>query len=106
MSTTRILLTATALLLATSTMPALAHDDDNYGYSRHDEFHDDLSDAHRRAHEDGFYSRSEHRAYHRALRDLHQNYHGDDYDTSYRSYYSPYRRYYQVRPGYRAYWGW
>src|SRR5437868_8552643 len=70
MTPRKALLMATVLVLSIPVVPALAHDDDDYGYSAHDRFHDQLSDAHERAHEYGFYSRSEHRAYHRALRDL------------------------------------
>ena len=69
-------LLAAAVVLSLPVMPALAHDDENYGYNSHDRFHDQLSDAPQRAHEYGFYSRGEHRAYHRALRDLHGDAHG------------------------------
>jgi hypothetical protein len=74
--TLRKALLAAAVVLSVPAMPALAHDDENYGYSSHDRYHDRLSDAHERAHEDGFYSRGEHRAYHRALRDSHDDAHG------------------------------
>src|SRR5260221_11912773 len=60
------LLVAAVVLLSVPVVPALAHDDEDYGYNSHDRFHDQLSDAHERAHEYGFYSRGEHRAYHRA----------------------------------------
>ena len=89
--TLRKVLLAAALVLTLPVMPALAHDDDeDFGYSSHDRFHDQLSDAHERAHEYGFYSRGEHRAYHRALRDLHDDAHG-------------YPRYYYSRPHYYGY---
>jgi hypothetical protein len=77
MTLSKTLLAAAALLLSVPVAPALAHDDQDYGYSSHDRFHDQLSDAHDRAHDYGFYSRSEHRAYHRALRDIHGEAHGD-----------------------------
>src|SRR5882757_9427312 len=73
---------AAAVLLSLPVTPALAHDDENYGYNSHDRFHDQLSGAHERAHEYGFYSRGEHRAYHRALRDLHDDSHGYRYYSS------------------------
>jgi hypothetical protein len=76
-----------AVLLSVPVVPALAHDDEDYGYSSHERFHDQLSDAHERAHEYGFYSRAEHRAYHRALRDLHDEAHGYQSAPQY-SYYS------------------
>lgn len=82
-------------------LPALAHDDEDYG---HRAFHDDLGEAHERAHEEGFESRSEHRAYHRALRDLHEGYH-DDHDGYTGYYYRPRYRYYYSYPNYRNY-GW
>ena len=75
----KALIAAAALALVAPTTKALAHDDD-YGYYRrgsHREYHDELSEAHRRAHEEGFYSREEHRAFHRALRYLHREYHED-----------------------------
>jgi hypothetical protein len=99
MTATKILITATVLLLATPIVPALAHDDDDNGYARHEEFHDQLSAAH----EEGFYSRAEHRA---SLRDLHGGYHDDEYGTSSRSYYVPYRSYYHGRPRFSGFWGW
>src|ERR1700687_708350 len=74
--TLRNALLAAAVVLSVPVMPALAHDDQDYGYTSHDRFHDQLSDAHDRAHEYGFYSRREHRAYHRALRDIHGEAHG------------------------------
>jgi len=106
MTATKILITATVLLLATPIVPALAHDDDDSSYARHEEFHDQLSAAHERAHEEGFESRAEHRAYHRALRDLHGGYHDNEYGTSYRSYYVPDRSYYYGRPRLSVFWGW
>ncbi|WGS00111.1 hypothetical protein MTX26_04435 [Bradyrhizobium sp. ISRA443] len=106
MNATKILVAAAVLILATPVVPALAHDDDDYGYGKHEEFHDQLSAAHERAHEEGFYSRAEHRAYHRALRDLHDDYHDNDYGASYRTYYTPYRSYYAVRPRFGLIWGW
>ena len=106
MTATKILITATVLLLATPIVPALAHDDDDTGYASHEEFHDQLSAAHERAHEEGFESRAEHRAYHRALRDLHGGYHDNEYGTSYRSYYVPDRSYYYGRPRFSVFWGW
>jgi hypothetical protein len=72
----KTLLMAAVLLLSVPVVPALAHDDQDYGYTSHDRFHDQLSDAHDRAHDYGFYSRAEHRAYHRALRDIHGEAHG------------------------------
>jgi hypothetical protein len=51
-----------AVVLSVPAMPALAHDDEGYGYDSHDRFHDQLTDAHERAHEYGFSSRAEHRA--------------------------------------------
>ncbi len=104
MTNTKTLIAAAVLLLAIPVVPALAHDDDD-GYTRHDELHDQLSAAHRRAHEEGFWSRSEHRAYHRALRDMHDDYHDNEYGTSYRRDYTPYRSYY-VRPRFSGFWGW
>src|SRR6266852_3821707 len=83
MTVRKTLLVAAVVLLSVPVVPALAHDDEDYGYDSHDRFHDQLSDAHERAHEYGFYSRGEHRAYHRALRDLHDEAHGFP-----RSYYS------------------
>jgi hypothetical protein len=71
----KALLTAAVLLVSVPVVPALAHDDENYGYNSHDRFHGQLSGAHERAHEYGFYDRGEHRAYHRALRDLHGDAH-------------------------------
>src|SRR5262249_5606338 len=56
MIATKTLITATVLLLATPIVPALAHDDDDYGYNRHWQLHDELSAAHERAHEEGFES--------------------------------------------------
>ncbi len=96
MSLRKALLMAAVLVLSVPVVPALAHDDEDYGYSAHDRFHDQLSDAHERAHEYGFYSRAEHRAYHRALRDLHDEAHG------YRS--AP-QYYYYSRPRYGYGWG-
>src|SRR5207237_1322514 len=69
-------LLAAAVIFSLPVMPALAHDDENYGYNTHDRFHDRLSDSHHRAHEEGFYSRGEHRSDHRALRDFHDDAHG------------------------------
>jgi len=89
MTLRKTLLMAAVLLLSVPVVPALAHDDEDNGYSSHDRFHDQLSDAHERAHEYGFYSRGEHRAYHRALRDIHGEAHG----------YQP-RHYYYSRPRY------
>ena len=86
---------AAAVLLSLPVTPALAHDDENYGYNSHDRFHDQLSGAHERAHEYGFYSRGEHRAYHRALRDFHGEAHG------YQS--APPQYYYYSRPRYYGY---
>ncbi len=97
MTPRKALLVAAVLVLSVPVVPALAHDDDDNGYSAHDRFHDQLSDAHERAHEYGFYSRSEHRAYHRALRDLHGEAHG--YQPAPQYYYYSRPRYY----GYRGY---
>jgi hypothetical protein len=74
--TLRKILLMAAVVLSVPVVPALAHDDEDYGYTSHDRFHDQLDDAHERAHEYGFYSRGEHRAYHRALRDIHNEGHG------------------------------
>ena len=98
MSARTTFITAAVLLLSLPVMPAVAHDDD-YSYSRHDQYHDQLSGAHERAHDDGFYSRSEHRAYHRALRDLHDDAHGYQAAPRYYNYY-PTRRYYRYDRGY------
>ena len=97
MTPRKALLVAAVLVLSVPVVPALAHDDDDNGYSAHDRFHDQLSDAHERAHEYGFYSRGEHRAYHRALRDLHDETHG--YQPAPQYYYYSRPRYY----GYRGY---
>jgi len=88
----KALIAAAALALAAPTTKALAHDDD-YGYygGSHRQFHDEASEAHRRAHEEGFYSRAEHRAFHRALRYLHGEYHEDNPD--YHGYGYRWRRY-------------
>jgi len=98
MIATRTLVTAALLLLATPVVPALAHDDDDYGYNSHWQFLDQLSAAHARAHEEGFGSWAEHRAYHRALRDLHEDFHENQPGISYGHYYA--------RPRFRVYWGW
>ncbi len=93
----KTILVAVVALLSVPVLPALGHDDDDYGYNSHERFHDQLSDAHERAHEYGFYSRGEHRAYHRALRDLHGEAHG--YQPAPQYYYYSRPRYY----GYRGY---
>ena len=95
MTVRKAVLMAAVLLLSVPVVPALAHDDEDNGYTAHDRFHDQLSDAHERAHEQGFYSREEHHAYHRALRDLHDEAHG------YPRYYYSQPRYYGY--GYRGY---
>ena len=95
MTLRKALLMTSVLVLSVPVIPALAHDDEDYGYNSHDRFHDQLSDAHELAHEYGFYSRGEHRAYHRALRDIHSEAHG--YQPRH-SYYSRPRYY-----GYRGY---
>jgi hypothetical protein len=97
MTIRKTLLVATVVLLSVPAVPALAHDDEDYGYNSHDRFHDQLSDAHERAHEYGFYSRGEHRAYHRALRDFHDEAHG--YQPAPQYYYYSRPRYY----GYQGY---
>jgi hypothetical protein len=84
---------AAVLVLSAPVLPALAHDDDDNGYSSHDRYHDQLSDQHERAHEEGFESRAEHRAYHRALRDQHDDAHGYERPRYYNDYY-PRRRYF------------
>jgi hypothetical protein len=99
--TVRKALLMAAVLLSVPVVPALAHDDDDRGYSSHERFHDQLSEAHERAHEYGFYSRAEHRAYHRALRDLHDEAHG--YQSAPRDYYYSRPRYYGYGYGYRGY---
>ena len=98
MTVRKTLLVAAVVLLSVPVVPAFAHDDEDYGYSAHDRFHDQLSDAHERAHEYGFYSRGEHRAYHRALRDLHDEAHGYP-----RYYYYSRPHYYGYGYGYRGY---
>jgi len=95
MTPRKALLMAAVLVLSVPVVPALAHDDEDNGYTAHDRFHDQLSDAHERAHENGFYGREEHRAYHRALRDLHDETHG------YPRYHYSQPRYYGY--GYRGY---
>ena len=100
MTAHRILIAATTLWLAVPVVPALAHDENGYGYpGEHGRLHEQLSEAHQRAHEEGFESRAEHRAYHRALRDLHEDFHEE---------HPGYRNYYYWRP--RSYgwgsWGW
>ena len=97
MIATKTLIAATMLLLATPIVPALAHDDDDYGYSSHWRLHDQLSAAHEGAHEEGFESRAEHRAYHRTLRDLHDDFHENQLGIPYTHYYA--------RPRFRVYWG-
>ena len=99
-----VMISTAVLFLIAPVASALAHDDDGYG--DHEQFHDQLSDAHRRAHEEGFWSRAEHRAYHRALRDLHEGYHEDN--DGYQSYYyARPRSYYYSSPGYyRSYRYW
>jgi hypothetical protein len=97
MIATKFVIVATVLCLATPIVPALAHDDDDYSYNNHWQFHDQLSGAHERAHEEGFESRAEHRAYHRALRDLHDDFHENQLGIPDSQYYA--------RPGFRAYWG-
>jgi hypothetical protein len=103
----KVLMAAAALALTAPLAPALAHDDDDYGYrgySTHSRFHDELEEAHERAHEEGFYSPEEHRAFHRALRYLHHEYHEDNPYPNYRPYY--YRPgYYYRRPGVSFYFG-
>jgi len=100
MTVRKALLMAAVLVLSVPVVPALAHDDDDYGYNSHDRFHDQLSDTHERAHEYGFYSRGEHRAYHRALRDIHGEAHGYP-----RGYYYSRSRFYGYGYGY-GYRGW
>lgn len=92
------IMAATVLVMSTSVVPALAHDDEDNSYSSHEQFHDQLSGAHERAHEYGFYSRGEHRAYHRALRDIHDDAHG--YQPAPRYYYNSRPRYYGYGFGY------
>jgi hypothetical protein len=99
MTLRKALITTAVIFFIVPAVPALAHDDDDYGYSGHQQYHDQLSEAHERAHEQGFWSRAEHRAYHRALRDMHRSYH-DDSDGG-QSYYYARPRYY-----YRSYGGW
>ncbi len=101
MTVRKTLLVAAMLFMSAPVVPALAHDDEDNGYSSHDRFHDQLSDAHERAHEYGFYSRGEHRAYHRALRDLHDEAHGYQSAPQYNYYSRP--RYYGFGFGYRGY---
>jgi hypothetical protein len=95
--TLRKILLMAAVVLSVPVVPALAHDDEDYGYTSHDRFHDQLDDAHERAHEYGFYSRGEHRAYHRALRDIHNEGHG-----YLRYYYYSRPHYYGYGYGYRG----
>ena len=100
MTITKVLVAAAVLLSTVAAVPAFAHDDDE-GYTNHWQFHDNLSDAHRRAHEEGFSNWAEHRAYHRALRDLHEQYHDDNPRAyyGYRNGWSPYYSY-----GWRRHW--
>jgi len=95
--TLRKILLMAAVVLSVPVVPALAHDDEDYGYTSHDRFHDQLDDAHERAHEYGFYSPGEHRAYHRALRDIHNEGHG-----YLRYYYYSRPHYYGYGYGYRG----
>jgi len=48
MTASKALLMA-AVLLSVPVVPALAHDDDDRGYTSHERFHDQLSEAHERA---------------------------------------------------------
>src|SRR5260370_12574832 len=95
MTPRKALLMAAVLVLSVPVVPPLAHDDEDNGYSAHDRFHGQLSDAHERAHEYGFYSRSQHLAYHRPLRDLHDPAHG--YQPAPQSYYYSRPRHYGYR---------
>lgn len=82
-----LLLAVPLVFVATTTVPALAHDDD-YGYDNHAadhrehyQYHEGVNESHERAHEGGFSSRGEHRAYHHAQRDLHEYFHEDHPNT-------------------------
>jgi hypothetical protein len=90
MSLRNALLTAAALLLSSSVVPALAYDDGNNSYNYHNQFHDRLFGQHEGAHDEGFESRGEHRGYHHALRDRHEDAH--EYQSA-PQYYFPRRQY-------------
>ncbi|MFB9270129.1 hypothetical protein ACFFWD_44595 [Bradyrhizobium erythrophlei] len=104
MTARQILIAATMLLLATPIVPALAHGDDDNGYARREEVHDQLSGGHQRAQDEGFHGRAEHRA----LRDLQDQRPDNAYGSSTRSDYAPYRSHnssYYGRPRFSAFWG-
>jgi len=81
----KLLFAAGLVLLAAPALPAFAHDEtggiydlDHWRNHRaHRHYHEELSEAHRRAHEEGFESSAEHRAYHRYLRGKHEEFHED-----------------------------
>src|ERR1700737_5642747 len=50
MTLRKALITAAVLLLSAPVVPALAHDDEDNGYSSHDRYHEQLSDQHDDAH--------------------------------------------------------
>ena len=91
MNLRKALLALAVLVVSLPVVPALAHDDEDNGYTSHDRYHDRLSYQHERAHEEGFESRAEHRAYHRFLRDQHDQAHGYERPRSYDYY--PRRQY-------------
>ncbi len=122
------ILLATALAFAVPAGGALAHDYSDWGgdQAEHQDFHDEINDAHAEAHAHGFSSEAEHRGYHEALRQLHDGYHDDHpyaYDDRrlprehrrryYSNSYSPYYgsgsyygngSYYRSRPSYGSGW--
>jgi len=75
MTLIKALLAAAVLVLSVPVVPALAHDDDDNGYSSHDRTRPIVRPA-RTCPEEGFESGAEHRAYHRFLRDQHDEAHG------------------------------
>lgn len=84
------------MVVAATTVPALAHDDEGYpndshaaDHREHYQYHEWANDAHERAHEEGFSSGGEHRAYHRWLRSQHEDFHEDHPNT----WHDHYRRY-------------
>ena len=91
MNLRKALLAAAVLVVSIPVVPALAHDDEDNGYTSHDRYHDRKSDQHERAHDEGFESRAEHRAYHRYQRDQHDDAHG--YQAPRYNDYSPRRQY-------------
>ena len=91
MTLRKSLLAAAVLVLSVPVVPALANDDEDYGHTSHDRYHDRSFDQHERAHDEGFRSRGEHRGYHRYQRDQHDDAHG--YQAPRYSDYYPRRQY-------------